>query len=246
MTRIVIVVPIDNPQVLRPADLQGYAKPGVDLVVRRCNPGMLMIRSEADLVCAAPAVLAEVVRAESDGADVVVIDLMADIGIAACRELVDVPVVGLPEAAMTSAMQVGETFSVVSSTRASEKLMWRSVRALGVADRLVSVRAVELDAHSDYLSRENLSRLAECCQQAVVTDRADVLIFGSGRLFNVSRKLRATNPNIGRVPFVEPLGAGIAVANALVAMGVKNSRASYPAVTDHSRSRVVKTADPVA
>lgn len=247
MAHVVVVFPGDNPKVITLPELLRYERPGLTLGLRQCNKGLQTIRSDTGLSLATPAIFHEVIEAEREGADAIVIDLMGDISLDACRELVDVPVVGLPKASMDLATTVGRTFSVVSTMSASEPFMRRAAAAYGYSDRLVSVRNVVLAPGSDYRSEESVRTLADCCRKTIMEDGADVVVFGSGRLFAVTDLLiEAMGPDVPRVPFVEPLAAGLAMAAALADAGLRNSRRAYLTLDETVHEWVRATADPVS
>ncbi len=246
MAHVVVVFPGDNPKVITLPELLRYERPGLTLGLRQCNTGLQTIRSETGLTLATPAIFNELMEAEREGADAIVIDLMADIALDACRELVDIPVVGLPKASMDLATGVGRTFSVVSTMPASEPFMRRAAAAYGYSDRLVSVRNVVFAPGSDYRSQESIQMLADCCRKTIMEDGADAVVFGSGRLFAVTDLLiEAMGPEVPRVPFVEPLAAGLAMAAALVDLGLRNSRRAYQTTDETVQDWVRAVADPV-
>ena len=59
--------------------------------------------------------MSEVIKAEAGGADGVFITCFGDPAVPAARELVDIPVVGGFEPAVSTALNLGERFAVVTA-----------------------------------------------------------------------------------------------------------------------------------
>ena len=80
--------------------------------------GPASIESAVDEVLAAPGVVEAAIKAESDGAQAVVIDCMLDPGLDAAREAVSIPVIGCGEAAMRSVRVTAVAGTITGAKRA--------------------------------------------------------------------------------------------------------------------------------
>ncbi len=116
--RIHIVVPITsdsfNDQITQEA--RSFLGDDIDLEVNCLPCGPASIESFYDEVLAGPAIVSEVVRAEANGADGVFITCFGDPAVPAARELVDIPVVGGFEPAVSAALNLGERFSAARAS----------------------------------------------------------------------------------------------------------------------------------
>lgn len=131
----------------------------------------------------------------------VIVAAFGDPGADELAERLPVPVVGIAEASMRAAAASGR-FSVVTTTPLLAPAIGRRAAALGIGDRLASVRTsdddpVRLTADETAL-RASLAALIEL---AVAEDGAQAVIIGGGPLAVAARALRATSP----VPLVEPV-----------------------------------------
>ena len=93
----------------------GVAAPGTEILALNPADGPVSIEGHYDEVYCLPGLMDEARKGVADGADAVVIACFDDPGLEACRELVDVPVIGICEAAMAAASMVGHGFSVVTT-----------------------------------------------------------------------------------------------------------------------------------
>ncbi len=114
--------------------------------------GPATIECEFDEALAVPDTIAKVCDAERDGCDAVVVNCFADPGVKAAREAVSIPVLGPGESAMHLATILGENFSIVTVLDSVIATVRNHARLYGVADRLASIRSVNipvLDLHQD-------------------------------------------------------------------------------------------------
>lgn len=86
----------------------------VQLVVVNIPHGPDSMESAYDEAIAAPYILQQVVSAETEGCDAVVIDCAADPALRAAREISELPVVSAGEASYHAAMMVAGKFSVIT------------------------------------------------------------------------------------------------------------------------------------
>lgn len=147
-----------------------------------CIPsGPAEIASCCDVVQAAPYVLAMAKKAQNDCFDAIVIYCFTEPGIEACRECLDVPIVGPCEASLSVAQKYGYKIGVITTldknihrlrrkildTPASKGISVCSIRALNI-----SVLALRSDEQKTKIALEN------ACKQAVCDDGAEVIILG--------------------------------------------------------------------
>lgn len=74
-------------------------------------------------------------RAEREGYDAFVIGCTLDVGLAEGKSMLDIPVVGISEAAYRMAMTMGRLFAVVTSSPAFSEVYGEQVEPYGVANR---------------------------------------------------------------------------------------------------------------
>jgi allantoin racemase len=161
-----------------------------------------------------------VIKAESGDADAIVINCMADPGVRAVRELVDVPVVGPAEASVALAMQLGHRFAVVTIFDNAGPWTELQVRAMGVESRLaaavgVDIPVLELEQDLEKTTAHLLSAARDC----VENHGADVLILGCTGMYPVVERIRQELD----VPVIEPLAAAFKTAETLATLSLVHS-----------------------
>ena len=150
--------------------------------------------------------------------DAVVLAGFGSYGTSAVKEVVDVPVVGLAEAAMAYATPLCHRFAIVTTAARMIAYTEDLVHALGFASRCAAVRAVELPPIGAGEPPEN-EIVAALAAEAAAT-RADLVILGGARLSPYAAALRAFTP----LTVVEPVACAVTLAESLVRIGLGQSK----------------------
>ena len=150
--------------------------------------------------------------------DAVVLAGFGNYGTNAVKEVLDVPVVGLAEAAMATATPLCHRFAIVTTSARMIAYTEDLVHALGFGGRCATVRAVELpplgavEPHTDEI-------VADLVAEAEST-RAELVILGGSRLSPYAAALRARTP----ITIVEPVACAVVMAESLVRIGLTHSK----------------------
>ncbi|NJK81474.1 MAG: hydrogenase expression protein HupH [Chloroflexaceae bacterium] len=192
--------------------------------------GPASIECEFDEMLAAPATVARAIAAEREGVDAVVIDCMGDPGLQAAREAVQILVLGPCEACMHVAAMMGQAFSVLTVLDTTSPGFVKRARVYGVADRLASVRSVNIPVLS--LKGDHspvLAALTEQAVQVVRDDGAHVIIFGCTGMKGLAGALGAelAAQGYGGVPVIDPMPTTLRMAEAFAKVGIQHSRRTY-------------------
>src|SRR5688572_28961613 len=191
------------------------AAPGTELVVRTASHGVEYIETRFESLIAAGAVaeiIAEYGTTVSGGAvdspsiDAVVVAAFGDPGMPALRELTDVPVIGITEAALCAAGLQGHRFSIIAISDRIRPWYLDCVERFGLAGRLASIRSINESLTAiGSVQRDFKETLLALSRQAVTEDGADVVILAGAPLAGLARELRGQIP----VPVVDGISAGI-------------------------------------
>ncbi len=144
--------------------------------------------------------------------DAVLVAAFGDPGLLALKEVLDVPVVGMTEAALMTAAQLGQRISIIAISRRITSWYRECVTQNGMLDRLASIRHLDRplrDAGS--VQEDHAERLLELSHLAVNEDGADVLILAGAPLAGLARGLAGRLP----VPVVDGVSCGVAQAQLL-------------------------------
>lgn len=231
MRRVRIVTPVIAEALRVPDDVAGLAGAGTDVSIVHVERGPASIESAFDAALAAPETIARVLEAERDGIDAVVIDCMDDPALEAAREVASIPVLGPAQTSMHLACLLGHRFSVVTVLERSVPPFEDLARRYGVAERLASVRWVDVPVLE--LGREHervVGDLARESLAAIEQDGAHVIVLGCTGMLGCAADLREglRRAGYGGVPVIDPLPATVRVAEALVALGLAHSKRTYP------------------
>lgn len=215
MTALVIINPNSSGTVTQGIEhaIQPLSTLGVNL---RCltleeGPPAIENQMQADLTIAPMLKLADT---QKDAAGFV-IACFGDPGLHALRDRVDVPVIGIQEAAVAFALTLGQRFGVISILPPSVPRHLRAFGAMGVLDRLAGDRALGLGVAELANADQTLDAMMETGKRLRDEDGADVLIMGCAGMATYRTELE----HALELPVVEPCQAGVALALSKIVLG---------------------------
>lgn len=214
------------------AEARRTALPGTELVLRTAQRGVAYIETQFEALIAGAAI-AEILAEEGPAADAVVVAAFGDPGLPGLKEILDVPVVGISEAALSTACLLGQRFAIVAISERIASWYRDCVERNGLISRLVSIRSLSsplrgVDSVQQDFGAE-LVRLAN----AVVDAGADVVILAGAPLAGLAREVVDEIP----VPVVDGISAGVAQAELLVRLNPRPARrgsAAPPSLKENS------------
>jgi Asp/Glu/hydantoin racemase len=165
-------------------------------------------------------------RAGEEGYDAVMTDCTEDGPLDALRERLRIPVIGPLETSMHLAAILGKKFSIIALAGHEEPLFREQAREAGLADRLISVREVEVNFPKlerfgeDELKRELLRE----SKLALDEDGADVIILGCTSFVGVEEWLSTELD----VPVLQPGNVAVKMAELLHSLRLIQSKKAYP------------------
>lgn len=205
---------------------RGVVGDRAEIVPVTASKGFPYIASRAEAQIAG-AIALEMIAENLEGIDAVVIAAFGDPSLAPAREIFDLPIVGMAEAAVLSAAMFGERFSVVTFTPLMTRWYEDCIKGTGLGSRFTGVRTPEMqDIDVGSVARDLRKDLIALAKQAVVEDGADVVILGGAPLAGLAQEIAEEVPAI----VIDPITAAVAQAVALASMKpVFAKRACRPA-----------------
>jgi allantoin racemase len=206
-------------------------RPDTELSHVEIDHGPGSIECAFDEALAAPDTIAKIIEAERDGVDGVIINCMGDPGMHGAREAVAIPVIGPGEATMHIASMLGHQFSVLTVLSTLRPQYEHQAKIYGVFDKLASVRSVDIPVLELEADRAHMvSALIDQAILAIEEDGADVLIFGCTGMLGAAEQVQAglEARGYGGVPVIDSMVAAIKLTEALVDMGLRHSKRTYP------------------
>ena len=197
------------------------ASPGTAITMLTAPFGVAYIETRFEALIGAYAT-ANVIAEHWRGHDAAIVAAFGDPGIAGIREALDIPVVGLTEAALASACLLGHRFSIVAISRRITAWYRESVEHNGLAGRLASIRSLDQPLRDiGSVQSDHAARLRELCTAVVDEDGADVIILGGAPLAGLARTIAGDIP----VPVVDGVSSAVRHAETLVALSPGMARA---------------------
>jgi allantoin racemase len=203
-----------------------------DLTVRHSliERGPASIESAFDGALAIPDMLRKAIDAQETGAHAIIIDCMGDPGLHACREVVQIPVLGPCQTALHTASMLGHRVGFVTVLERVRTHFNSLVASYGLASTFASFRAIDvpvLEIHAD--SSRVKEALARESVAAIKEDHADVIVLGCTGFLGCADSIRQTLLASGLdVPVIDPIPLAVHVADALVRTRLSHSKRTYP------------------
>ncbi|MGV6848057.1 MAG: aspartate/glutamate racemase family protein [Marinibacterium sp.] len=187
------------------------AGPGVTLVPVTAKRGVPYTTSRAEAQIAGAEVL-DIIAEHRRGADAAVIAAFGDPGIIAARELFDMPVIGMAEAALVTAALMGERFAVVTFSPTVKLWYMDCVNLTGLSTRFTGVLCPqEPPARIDTVIGDLRADLVALTNRAIAENGADVVILGGAPLAGLAAMIADETPGL----LVDPISAATVQAIAL-------------------------------
>lgn len=217
MTRSLIVI---NPNSLQTvtdgiaAALAPLERFGVPIRCETVAEGPPGIESQRDADLAIAPMLQLAARLEAEAA-AYIIACFGDPGVHALRDQTDLPVLGIQEAAVATALTLGQRFGVIAILARSIPRHLRSFGAMGVLDRVAGDRALGLGVAELADPDRTLPAMIAAGRALRDQDGAEVLIMGCAGM----ARFRAPLEDATGLPVIEPCQAAATMALGRIALG---------------------------
>jgi allantoin racemase len=197
------------------------AAPDVEIDAITATRGVPYISTRTEEAIAAVATL-EMLAEHAHQYDGAIIAAFGDPGVAAAKELFDLPVTGLAEASMLVACMLGRRFGIVTFAHDLGDWYADSVRRDRLEERCAGIRALDepFQAISD-VQQEKEDRLVDLAMASVEQDGADVVILAGAPLSGLAPQVADRVP----VPLVDCCMAAVVQLTAAVRLGTRKAKA---------------------
>ena len=221
--RLLVINPNISPSVseLIGSEARRVASPGTEITMLTAPFGVAYIETRFEALIGAYAA-ATLVAEHATGHDAVIIAAFGDPGVPGIREVLDIPVVGMTEAALASVSLLGNRFSIVAISRRITAWYRESVEQNGLIGRLASIRSLDQPLRDiGAVQSDHAARLRELCTAVVEEDGADAIILGGAPLAGLARSIAGEIP----VPVVDGVSSAVKHAETLVELKPGTARA---------------------
>src|SRR3569832_250943 len=198
---------------------EAVAAPGTEIIPCTAARGVPYIATRAEAQIGG-AIALEILAEHHQDVDAAIIAAFGDPGLLGARELFDIPVIGMAEAAMLTACMLGRRFSIVTFARALGPWYEDCVAMHGLSGRCAGVRTLSGGFRAiSGVQEEKESLLIDLANAVVAEDEADVIILGGAPLAGLAAKVKDRVP----VPLVDPIQAAVKQAEALVPLAPRKA-----------------------
>lgn len=206
------------------AEARRSASVGTEITMFTAQFGVAYIETRFEAMIGAYAT-AQLAAEHQGGHDAVIVAAFGDPGLAALREVMPVPVLGLTESALASACLLGHRFSVIAISQRIQAWYREVIESNGLISRLASIRALDRQlAQIGRVQSDHSQALLELCQAAVDQDGAEVIILAGAPLAGMARAMHGQLP----VPVVDGVSSAVRHAESLIALAPgKATRGSF-------------------
>lgn len=163
--------------------------------------------------------------------DAVVMAGFGEHGREGARQLLDVPVVDITEAAAMHACLVGNRFGVVTTARTTVEQIRQSLLTAGLLQRCAGVRASGVAVLELARNQDGMLRPFAESARALVAEGADVIVLGCAGLAAQRQRLQ---DELG-LPVVDGVAAAIVLCEGLVRTGLHTSKSGAFAPPDQAK-----------
>lgn len=198
---------------------RAVARRETEIIACNSRNGPASIEGYLDVATCVPGLLDEVERHRD--IDAIVVACFDDTGVDAVRCLVDVPVIGIGEAAYHMATMVAAKFSVITTMSRSVPGLEANLVRYGLSARCSRVRATDIPV----LKLENddpqtVDKIRAEIAAAIEIDRAEAIVLGCSGMADLMSRL---SEEFG-VPVIDGVASAVVLAEAMVSMGLKTSK----------------------
>ncbi|WP_417279723.1 aspartate/glutamate racemase family protein [Celeribacter sp.] len=196
------------------------AAPDVEILAGQSAQGPEAIEGPFDGALAVPGMLAQMRRAELEGAGAHVIACFDDTGLDAARACLSAPVVGIGEAGMHIAALLAHRFAVVTTLSRSVPVISDNVRRYGFAERCSAVLASDIPVLALHDPATGAGDVISQHIEQALKQGAEAIVLGCAGMTDFARALEQRHG----VPVIEGVGAAVGLASQLARQGAQTSR----------------------
>ena len=221
--RIKIINPNTCEDMTRSIDeaARAFARADTEIVSVSPEKGPISIESFHDQYASVIGLMEEMHKGVEEGFDAFIVAAACEPGMTVAREIADVPVIGIMEAAMAMAGMVAAKFSVVTVLPKIKPLIEEAVKRSGMREKCASIRTTNLTVLDCENSPDRvMEELTRESRIAIDEDEAEAICLGCSGMTNFAIELEK---RIG-VPVFDGVVAAVKMAEALVDLKKQTSK----------------------
>ncbi len=187
------------------------ASPDTEVVGVNAAFGARIVGTRAENAIAGHALI-DMLAEHAASADAVLVGMSFDTGLWAAREILDIPVVGMTEAALLVGCTLAPRLGIVVLGLRSVQIYREVVAGYGLADRVAGIDGLTQTPQDLLADPANVEcAILEGIERLATTTGADAVVLAGAVMAGLPRRLQDRSP----VPLVDGIGSGIVLAEAL-------------------------------
>nr|ADI20561.1 hypothetical protein [uncultured alpha proteobacterium EB080_L84F03] len=198
---------------------RAVARPDTEIISVNSQDGPASIQGFLDVATCIPGLLAEVARYPY--VDAIVIACFDDTGVDAVRTLVNIPVLGIGEAAYHAASMIANKFSVITTLSRSVPGLENNLMRYGLAQKCARVRATDIPVLKlEEGDPATLFKVKSEIRESIAQDNTEAIVLGCAGMADLMAEL---SEEFG-LPVIDGVSAGVTFAEALVNNNLRTSK----------------------
>lgn len=202
-------------------EAERHCRPDTQITGVSAAFGVAYIGTRSEMAIAGHALLDCLAR-HHEGHDAIVVGAFCHGFVAAAKELMPIPVIGIAEAAMRAAQIFGQRLAIIGISAPGRAANEEIVSDLSIAPELVSIHLLPLSGTelADDQARAD-AEVVKLGNTAVAEAKADVLVLGGAAFAGMAERIAGSLP----VPIISPIPYAIGIAELAVHAGWHKPRA---------------------
>lgn len=197
------------------SEAREICRPGTEITGVSADFGVSYIATHSELAIAGYALLDCLARSHP-GHDAIIIGAFCNSFVAAAKELMPLPVIGVAEASMRAAQLLGRRVTIIGIGAPMRGANDEIVRDLGIERDMASIRILPLSGTELAEDQERAdAEVVRLGLAAVHEDNADVLVLGGAAFSGMAARISDRLP----VPVVSPMTYAVGMAELAVISG---------------------------
>jgi len=193
------------------------ASSDVEIVARNPNYGPASIQGREDGFAALPGLFEEIIKGNDEGFNAIIIACFDDTGLAEARKMINIPIIGIGEAAFHAAMMLGEKFSVVTTLSISIPIIEENLINYGLNSMCCKVRASEVPVLDLEIKGSNAQqKISNEISKSLLEDKPGAIVLGCAGMTDLSAQLTKFH----QVPVIDGVSAVVGFAATLVRLSL--------------------------
>lgn len=198
----------------------GSAHANTELIAVTGDWGPLVIGSRAENAIAQHGVL-ELIARHAAGCDAVVLGVSLDTALWACRELVDIPVIGMTEAGFLMGSTLATRIGLLTYGRRMAPLYRELIESYGLTGRLAGIEALDITPQQTFNEPKAVrATILAGIQRLIERDNAEAVLLAGAAMASLAGQLQGQV----NVPLLDGVGCAVALAEARVALRLPKTR----------------------